>query len=189
MPLTQIPFPKFPGQGCAAAGVLVLSALILSAMVLFAGCSSPKTAAVPAAKPGPAVVEAAALPNPAHSDPAGQSDPFIATVRAGTMSGYPQATIGQAFEAAFRDAHWRSQQRRGGVRVVTFTGLLPANMRPDCGAAIAGKPASPCAQNATVTFEWTFASDGRVFHLSHADPEPWPETHRSTREMLLYIFG
>ena len=158
-------------------------------MVLFAGCSSPKTAAVPSAKPGPAVVEAAARPNPAHSDPGGQSDPFIATVRAGTMSGYPQATIGQAFEAAFSDAHWRSQQPKGGVRVVTFTGLLRANMRPDCGAAIAGKPASPCAQRATVTFEWTFASDGHLFHLSHVDPEPWPETHRSTREMLLYIFG
>lgn len=190
MPLAQFHFPKFPGQGCAAARVLVLSALILSAMVLFAGCSSPKTAAVPAAKPGPAVVEAAARPNPAHSDPGGQSDPFIATVRAGTMSGYPQATIGQAFEAAFSDAHWRSQQPKGGVRVVTFTGLLPANMRPDCGAAKAGSPASsPCAQNATVTFEWTFASDGHLFHLSHVDPEPWPETHRSTREMLLYIFG
>ena len=184
MPLAQVRFPKFPGQGCAAAGLLALSV-----MVLFAGCSSPKTAAAPAAEPGPAVVEAAGPLNPAHPDPGGQSDPFIATVRAGTMSGYPQATIGQAFEAAFRDAHWRSQQPKGGVRVVTFTGLLPANMRPDCRAAIAGKPASPCAQNATVTFEWTFASDGRLFHLSHVDPEAWPETHRSTREMLLFIYG
>ena len=67
--------------------------------------------------------------------------------------------------------------------MVTFTGLLPANMRPNCGVA------SSCAQDAKVTFEWTFASDGRLFHLSHVDPEPWPETHRSTREMMLYIFG
>ena len=73
--------------------------------------------------------------------------------------------------------------------MVTFTGLLPASMRPDCGAAKAGSTASPCAQAAKVTFEWTFASDGHLFHLSHADPEPWPETHRTTREMLLFIYG
>jgi hypothetical protein len=163
--------------------------LVLSAMVLLAGCSSPKTAEVPAAQPGPAVVAAAVPANPAHSDPGVQPDPFVATVRAGTMSGYSQATIGQAFEAAFSDAHWSSQQPKSGVRVVTFTGLLPAKMRRDCGAAKAGAPASPCVPDAKVTFEWTFASDGHLFHLSHADPEPWPETHRSTREMLLYIFG
>jgi hypothetical protein len=157
-------------------------------LALLAGCSSPK-AAVPTAKPGPAVVEAAGRPNPAHPDPGGQSDPFVAAVRAGTMSGYPQATIGQAFEAAFSDAHWSSQQPKGGARMVTFTGFLPANMRRDCGAAKAGPTTPPCAQDAKVTFEWTFASDGHLFHLSHVDPEPWPETHRSTREMMLYIFG
>jgi hypothetical protein len=160
----------------------------IGTLVLLAGCSSPKTAAVSAAQPGPAIVEAAGHPNPAHSDPGVQSDPFIAAVRAGTMSGYPQATIGQAFEAAFSDAHWSSQQPKGGARTVTFTGRLPANMRPECGPAKAGSPASPCAQD-KVTFEWTFASDGHLFHLSHVDPEPWPETHRSTREMLLFIYG
>jgi len=158
-------------------------------MVLLAGCSSPKAAAVPAAKPVPAVVAAAVLPNPAHSDSGVKPDPFIATVRAGTMSGYSQSTIGQAFEAAFSDAHWSSQQPTSGVRVVTFTGILPTKMRRDCSAAKAGAPTSPCSQDAKVTFEWTFASDGHLFHLSHADPEPWPETYRSTREMLLFIFG
>jgi hypothetical protein len=162
---------------------------VIGILLLLAGCSSPKAAAVPAAKPGPAVVETAGRPNPAHSDAGGQSDPFIATVRAGTMSGYSQATIGHAFEAAFSDVHWSSQQPKSGVRVVIFTGRLPANMRRDCGAAKAGAPASPCVQDAKVTFEWTFASDGHLFHLSHVDPEPWPETHGSTREMMLYIFG
>ena len=51
------------------------------------------------------------------------------------------------------------------------------------------RAASPCAQDAKVTFEWTFAADGHLFHLSYADPEPWPETDRSTREMLLFIYG
>ncbi len=176
MPLAQVRFPKFSG-------------LVLPAIVLFAGCSSPKAAAVSAAKPGPAVVETAVHPIPANADSRVQSDPFVAAVRAGIMSGYPQATIGQAFESAFSNAHWSSQQPKSGARVVTFTGLLPANMRPACGAAKAGAPASPCIQNAQVTFEWTFAADGHLFHLSHIDPEPWPETHRSTREMLLFIYG
>jgi hypothetical protein len=141
------------------------------------------------------VAEAAGRPNSIHSDPSSQadsgvkSDPFVAAVRAGIMSGYPQATIGQAFEAAFSNAHWSSQQPKSGDRVVTFTGLLPANMRRDCGVAKAGATASPCVQDAKVTFEWTFASDGHLFHLSHVDPEPWPEAHRSTREMLLFIYG
>ena len=56
-------------------------------------------------------------------------------VRAGTMSGYSKATIGQAFESAFKEPHWSSRQLKSGARVVTFTGLLPANMRPNCGAA------------------------------------------------------
>jgi len=164
-----------------------VAALVLSATALV-GCSSPKAAAVPA-KAGPAVVQAAERPNPAHSDPGAQSDRFIAAVRAGTMSGYPQATIGQAFEAAFSNVHWNSQQPKGGARVVIFTGFLPANMRRDCGAANTRPPAAPCVQDAKVTFEWTFASGGQLFHLSHVDREPWPEAHRSTREMLLYIFG
>ena len=175
MPLSQVRFPKFTG-------------LVIPAIALFAGCSSPKAAAVPAAKPAPAAVEAAGRPNPAHSDPGVQSDPYVAIVRAGTMSGYSQATIGQAFETAFSGAHWSSQQPAGGLRVVTFTGFLPASMRPDCGVA-KGAPPPPCAQDAKVTFEWTFPSDGHLFHLSQVDPKPWPETHRSTREMMLYIFG
>jgi hypothetical protein len=174
MPLAQVRFPRFSG-------------LVLLAIVLCAGCSSPKAVAVPAAKPGPAVVETAQHRNSA--DPGVPSDPFVAAVRAGIMSGYPQATIGQAFESAFSDAHWSSQQPKSGLRVVTFTGLLPANMRPACGAAKAGATAAPCVQDAKVTFEWTFASDGHLFHLSHIDPEHWPETHRSTREMLLFIYG
>jgi hypothetical protein len=189
MPLAQVHFPKFSGQRCATVEVVVFWAAILSATILLAGCSSPKAAAVPAAKPGPAVVEAAARPNPAPSDPVVHSDPFVAIVRAGMMSGYPKATIGQAFEGAFSEAHWSSQQPKGELRVVTFTGLLPANMRPDCGAAKGAAPVSPCAQDGKVTFEWTFPSDGHLFYLSHADPEPWPETHRSTREMMLFIFG
>jgi hypothetical protein len=182
MPLDQDRFPKFFGPGGAPA-----AALVLAALVHLAGCSSPKTAAVP--QPGPAAVKAAGRPNSTASDPGVQSDPFVAAVRAGTMSGYPQATIGQAFEAAFSNAHWNSQQPQGGARTVTFTGFLPAKMRLDCGSGNARSPASPCAQDAKVTFEWTFASDGHLFHLSNVDPEPWPETHRSTREMMLYIFG
>lgn len=183
MPLAQIRFPKFSGQGCAGAGVLAVSV-----MILFTGCSSPN-AAVPAHQSGTAPVESAGRSNPADSNPGGQSDPFVDAVRAGTMSGYPQATIGQAFEAAFSDAQWRSEQPKDGSRVVTFTGFLPTAMRPDCGAGKARLPASFCAPDSKVTFEWTFASDGRLFHLSHVDPEPWPETRRSTREMMLYIFG
>ena len=179
MPLAQAHFQKFFGLVFAA----------VAALFLAAGCSSPKAAAVPAAKPGPVVVKAAAPPNPVHTDAGGQPDPFIAIVRGGTMSGYPQATIGQAFEAAFSGVHWSSQQPQGGARVVTFTGILPANMRPACGAVKAGAPASRCVQDAKVTFEWTFGPDGHLFHLSQADPEPWPETHRSTREMLLFIYG
>jgi len=158
-------------------------------LVLLAGCSAPKAGAVAAAEPASGVVEAPGHPNPAHSDSAVQSDPFVAIVRAGTITGYPQATIGQAFERAFSDAHWGSQQVKGEARVVTFTGLLPANMRPNCAATKAGPAASPCVQDAKVTFKWTFAADGRLFHLSYVDPGPWPETHRSTREMLLFIYG
>jgi hypothetical protein len=163
---------------------------VIGILLLLAACSTPKTAALPAAKSGVAIVQTAERLNPVKSDPAGrQADPYVAIVRAGIMSGYSQATIGKAFEAAFSDVHWSSQQPTDGARVVTFTGLLPANMRRDCGAAKVGAPVSPCAPEAKVTFEWTFAADGHLFHLSHADPEPWPETHRSTREMLLFIYG
>jgi len=62
-------------------------------------------------------------------------------------------------------------------------------MRPDCGAAKAGSTTPACPSDPMVTFEWTFGPDGHLFHLSHVDPEAWPEAHRSTREMMLYIFG
>jgi hypothetical protein len=180
MPIA-VRFPKSSGRGRAGVGVLAWWV-----MVLLPGCSSPKAAA-PA--PQSSSVIAAGPSNPANSNSPGPSDPFVAAVRAGTMSGYPQATIGQAFEGAFSDAQWHSEQPKEGIRVVTFTGSLPANMRQGCGAAKAGQTASPCAQDAKVTFEWTFTSDGRLFHLSHVDPESWPEDRRSTREMLLFIYG
>jgi hypothetical protein len=28
-----------------------------------------------------------------------------------------------------------------------------------------------------------------LFHLSYVDPEPWPPAYRSTRDMLLFIYG
>ena len=28
-----------------------------------------------------------------------------------------------------------------------------------------------------------------LFHLSYVDPEPWPAAYRSTRDMLLFIYG
>src|SRR5258706_6551066 len=90
---------------------------VIGILLLLAGCSSPKAASVPAAKPGVAVIEAAGRPIPAQSDAGVQSDPYVAIVRAGTMSGYSQATIGQAFETAFSGAHWSSQQPKGGLRV------------------------------------------------------------------------
>lgn len=98
------------------------------------------------------------------------------------MSGYPAATIGKAFEAAFRDSKWQSRTA-DGVRIVNFTGTLPDQVRQNCFAA------KECAPDAKVTFQWTFTSDGRFFHLSYIDPEPWPEARRSTREMLLFIYG
>ena len=104
------------------------------------------------------------------------------------MSGYPAATIGKAFEAAFRDSKWQSRTA-DGVRTVNFTGTLPDRVRQDCAGAKESLGLSPCSPNAKVTFQWTFTSDGRYFHLSYIDPEPWPEARRSTREMLLFIYG
>jgi len=133
MPLTPVRFPMFSG-------------VVLPAMIILVGCSSPKTAAVPAEKPGPATVEVAVRSDAGKAGV--PSDPFVAAVRAGTMSGYSKATIGHAFESAFRDAHWSSRQLKGGTQVVTFTGILPANMRPECGAAKTGTAESPGAQTA-----------------------------------------
>ncbi|MEO8050696.1 MAG: hypothetical protein ABI833_09800 [Acidobacteriota bacterium] len=161
---------------------------VLAVLLILTGCSSPK-AAVPAVPSGSAAAEAVAPSLPARSDPGDQADAFIAAVRGANMSGYPQATIGQAFDAAFHDVHWQTRQPAGGARVVTFTGLLPAGMRPECAPANKGVVASPCVQDAKVGFEWTFGPRGLLFHLSHIDRAAWPETYRSTREMMLYIFG
>ena len=98
------------------------------------------------------------------------------------MSGYPAKTIGNAFEAAFRDFKWESRTA-DGAHIVHFTGTLPDRVRQDCFTA------KECAPDAKVTFRWTFTPDGRFFHLSYIDPEPWPEARRSTREMLLFIYG
>ena len=98
------------------------------------------------------------------------------------MSGYPAATIGKAFEAAFRDFKWESRTA-DGAHIVHFTGTLPDKVRQNCFVA------KECAPDAKVTFQWTFTPDGRFFHLSYIDPEPWPEARRSTREMLLFIYG
>lgn len=181
MPLARVRFRIFSSPNYAAVGVL-------SAIAVFAGCSSPK-AAEPSRPPGSAGVEAPEPSNAGNPAAVGQADPFIDAVRVGTISGYPQAPIGHAFEAAFSDVHWSSRQPEQGVHVVTFTGLLPANMRPDCGSGKAGAIASPCVSDGKVTFEWTFGPDGRRFHLSHIDPEPWPESRRTTRDMLLFIYG
>jgi hypothetical protein len=168
----------------------------LAALFLLAGCSTPKPAVVSASptQPPPFVVPAdpgaAQKPGAAQSADKSDSDAdrYVAAVRQSTMSGYPAATIGKAFEAAFRDSKWQSRTA-DGVRIVNFTGTLPERVRQDCAGAKESAGLSPCSQNAQVTFQWTFTSDGRYFHLSYIDPEPWPEARRSTREMLLFIYG
>ena len=114
---------------------------------------------------------------------------YVAAVRESTMSGYPAATIGKAFETAFRDFQWHSTVNSEGVRVVNFTGLLPANLRQDCVAAKEPTAAPACPQTAKVTFRWSFVPNSAQFHLSYIDPDPWPAAYRSTRDMLLFIYG
>ena len=116
--------------------------------------------------------------------PSSSAVDYVAAVRESTMSGYPAATIGKAFETAFRDVQWHSTVTSEGVRVVNFTGLLPANLRQDCAAS-----KTPCPQTAKVTFQWSFVPNSALFHLSYIDPEPWPAAYRSTRDMLLFIYG
>lgn len=105
---------------------------------------------------------------------------YVETVRGSTMSGYSTATIGKAFDTAFHDPQWQSSQNSEGIQVVKFTGTFPAGGNRDCVS---------CAQGAKVTFQWTFPRDGQLFHLSYVDPEPWPAALRSTRDMLLFIYG
>ncbi|MDP9114197.1 MAG: hypothetical protein M3O20_11010 [Acidobacteriota bacterium] len=134
-------------------------------------CTSSKPAV-----PGPAP---AAVAIPARSP---EVD-YVAVVRGSTMSGYPAATIGKAFETKFREGQWHSSVTSEGVRIVNFTAPLPATLRQSCLGA------KDCPQDSKVTFRWTFAADSSLFHLSYVDPEPWPPAYRSTRDMLLFIYG
>lgn len=161
VPMPTHPFAHFPKSkiaGCVAV------------LALLAACSSPK----------PAAVSAPATGHP-NSLPADQpAKDYVATVRGSVMSGYPTATIGKAFDTAFRDPHWNSAPNSEGVQVVKFTGTFPADVHRDC---------ADCTQGAKVTFQWTFPADGELFHLSYVDPEPWPAALRATRDMLLFIYG
>ena len=168
-------FPRFP-ESKVATGLAILC--------LLAGCSTPKPAVVSASPtlPPAVVVPASVVAAQAAETPADKSDRYVAAVRESTMSGYPAATIGKAFESTFRDFKWESRTA-DGTRIVHFTGTLPDRVRQDCFTS------KECAPGAKVTFQWTFTPDGRFFHLSYIDPEPWPEALRSTREMLLFIYG
>lgn len=161
VPMPTNPFPNLLKSKMAGC---------LTVLVFLAGCSSPQPAAI-------------SVPSAKHSDglPAEQAVmDYVETVRGSTMSGYSTSTIGKAFDTAFRDPQWQSSQNSEGVQVVKFTGTFPASVNRDCVA---------CAQGAKVTFQWTFPTDGQLFHLSYVDPEPWPAALRSTRDMLLFIYG
>jgi hypothetical protein len=154
----------------------VAAALLILAFAT--ACTSSKPA-VP--EPSPLAVSAL----PANSGPVD----YVAAVRESTMSGYPAATIGKAFDKTFHDSQWHSAVTSEGLRVVNFTGQLPANLRQDCLSAQKPAAAPPCPQTAKVTFQWTFPPNSMLFHLSYVDPEPWPPAYRSTRDMLLFIYG
>jgi len=154
----------------------VAAALLVLAFTT--ACTSSKPA-VP--EPSP-LVTSAPPPNSSAID-------YVAAVRESTMSGYPAATIGKAFETAFHDVQWHSAVTKEGLRVVNFTGQLPTKLRQDCLASTKPAAASPCPQAAKVTFQWTFPPNSMFFHLSYVDPEPWPAAYRSTRDMLLFIYG
>jgi hypothetical protein len=147
----------------------------VAAVALILAFATACTSSKPAV-PEPSPLAVSALPaNSAAVD-------YVAAVRESTMSGYPAATIGKAFEKKFRDFQWHSTVTSEGARVVNFTGVLPANLRQDCLA-------TKGCQDAKVTFQWTFAPDSALFHLSYVDPQPWPPAYRSTRDMLLFIYG
>jgi len=133
------------------------------------------TSSKPVVEPSPLAI---AAPPPSSS-----VVDYVAAVRESTMSGYPGATIGKAFEKKFHDSQWHSTVTSEGVRVVNFTGMLPATLRQDCLAA------KGCPQDSKVTSQWTFPSNSMLFHLSYVDPQPWPPAYRSTRDMLLFIYG
>ncbi len=154
----------------------------VAAVVLILAFASACTSSKPAV-PEPSPLAVSALP---ANSTAGD---YVAAVRESTMSGYPAATIGKAFDKAFRDSQWHSTVTSEGVRVVNFTGQLPANLRQECLSAQKPAAASPCPQAAKVTFQWTFPPNSMLFHLSYVDPEPWPPAYRSTRDMLLFIYG
>jgi hypothetical protein len=148
----------------------------VAAVALILAFATSCTSSKPAV-PEPSPLAVSALPaNAAALD-------YVAAVRDSTMSGYPAATIGKAFETRFHDSHWNSAVTSEGVRVVKFTGLLPANLRQDCLGT------KGCTQDSKVTFQWSFVPNSGLFHLSYVDPEPWPPAYRSTRDMLLFIYG
>jgi hypothetical protein len=155
--------PQKTSKSKVAAAALILA--------FATACSSSKSV------PEPSPLAVSGLPaNSAALD-------YVAAVRESTMSGYPAATIGKAFETKFHDSHWNSAVTSEGVHVVNFTGLLPANLRQDCLGT------KGCPQDSKVTFQWRFAPDSGLFHLSYVDPNPWPPAYRSTRDMLLFIYG
>ena len=147
----------------------------VAAVALILAFATACTSSKPAV-PGPSPLAVAPLPADSALD-------YVAAVRDSTMSGYPAATIGKAFDKAFHDSQWHKTVTSEGVTVVNFTGLLPANLRQDCLGA------KTCPQDSKVTFQWSFAPDTGLFHLSYVDPEPWPPAYRSTRNMLLFIYG
>src|ERR1700676_3470696 len=114
-------FPRFP-ESKVAAGVAIL--------FLLAGCSTPKPAIVSASPtPSPAaVVPASVVAQDVDKPASDRVDRYVAVVRESTMSGYPAATIGKAFEPASSDFKWYTRTA-DGAHIVHFTGTLPDKVR------------------------------------------------------------
>jgi hypothetical protein len=155
----------------------------LATLVFLTGCSKAKSVAVTAPLASASMVQ----PSSGATDAA--TIDYVELVRSGTLTGFPNATIGKAFETAFRNFEWHGAAAADGTAVVKFTGLLPADKRPECPAAKKGSGAPSCNQDGKVTFEWTFPAGSRLFHLSYTDREAWPEALQSTHEMLAFIYG
>jgi len=158
-------------------------AIGLATLVTLTGCSKTKSAAVSAPMASASIIQ----PSSGATD--APAIDYVELVRRGTITGFPNATIGNAFEAAFRNFEWHGATAADGTAVVKFTGVLPADKRPECPAAKKGSPAASCNNDGKVTFEWTFPAGSRLFHLSYTDREAWPEALQSTHEMLAFIYG